>query len=100
MCRANGKIQHCGQRILLFSCCFLTGYCQKDLETIPSEARLTSLQAKCPAALIICPADKYRSSLKKQDPQARTNPETKRLHMGPLFSLEVKTLFTFQPDRV
>lgn len=70
MCRANGKIQQCGQRILLFSCCFLTGYCQKGLETIPREARLTSLQAKCSAVLIICPADGYRSSLEKQYPQA------------------------------
>lgn len=100
MCRANGKIKQCGQRILLFSCCFQTGSCQKDLETIPSEARLTSLQAKCPAVLIICPADKYRSYLKKQCPQALANPETKRLHVGPPFSLEVKTLFTFQSDRV
>lgn len=43
----------------------------------------------------ICPADKYSSHLKKQHPQAWTNPESERLHMDSLLSRELRHCLHF-----
>lgn len=69
-------------------CCFQTGYCQKALEAITSETRLTSLQAKCPAVSIYLSCRQIQQQFEEAAPTSMDKSRDQEAPHGPSSLLE------------